>query len=261
MNRLKTELHGGMPLHGDDLRFIDDANRTAMSDILKSSYENYLAVVLHGCKVTEANGGYNVTEGAIFYNNEVWHVNAHYFPAPIPLYAEPNWCFTVKPGPLGSKNFFNGETYNVHEIRQAVLSMNPVSDQIASIPASLVIHADTLNKKRALLPANQASGVYEADGQQKPSDVVQQNNVVFIDAIYICNNLLNSALHVATLPADFRPKNQIRKLIQGYTASKNIALSCYIETSGKIYVQRLESFTLGGVESAIYLNLSFYRNI
>lgn len=264
MNKLKLNLEGGMPLNSNDLRFSQEAFTLAISDILKNMLGNQLAVILHGCELNPTATGYSISEGAIFYNNEVWHVFAHSISAPNPLPVEPFWIFTNAPGPEGSKTFLNGEVHNVHEVRTARLALNASLDyQVASIPASLVIRSEHIHSESIQLAPITSSGVQELPGRVKLSSVSRYRNLIEVAIGYSCSVYNNSPLHIATLPSGFRPLNYFEKLINVVIPSQlpnpNTIFLCKIQTDGKIIIQRVESASTGVSGAMINTSIMFFN--
>lgn len=261
MNKLNTSIPGGMPLTGDDLRFIDEAIRLALADIAKGIAPGQSAVIIHGCLITAASNGYNVTDGSIFYNDEIWHVQQHYFAAPNPMAVEPEWRFINAPGSLGTKTFFNGETYNVYEKRHAYLSLSGVDNQLFSLPASMVVRLSEIGKsKHTLTPV---SNVSEADGRVTVSSVSKNANIISVRAVFTAN-ITNTPVHVTTLPAAYRPADDLVKPIYGYVQGNlpipQMILLAYIGVDGRILIG--PSTPLGGstVSSVIHLNFTYFND-
>jgi hypothetical protein len=118
MNTIITTDTGGFPFMLDDIRFLDIANREAFSDAMRSMYGGIpgtdIGVILYGADP----GAGTATEGAIFYNNEIWHMDAHSFS--YTSNANVRACFTVAYAASGSRIFHNGNPHQVHQIRKVV---------------------------------------------------------------------------------------------------------------------------------------------
>jgi len=80
MNKLLTP-NGGMPLHGDDLQWIQDGTKEAIKGlfhIFSSPATGNL--ILSGCALIDNGGGnYTITEGYVLIAYEVCHVPNHSF--------------------------------------------------------------------------------------------------------------------------------------------------------------------------------------
>jgi len=119
MNRINTNYNGGFPLNLNDLRFNDDAIRLALRDIMRGLAGDQ-AVVIFGCQIVELETeNYQVSEGAIFYQGEIWHVYQHTVDYP----DVPNWAFYVSHDPDGNKMFKDGIQHNTYEVRNALLCL------------------------------------------------------------------------------------------------------------------------------------------
>lgn len=77
MNKLETNFNGGMPLVLDDLRFTEQAHRDAFKGIVSGLLQDYEAVILSGCNLTDDNDYYQVSAGIIATQDEVFNVEAH----------------------------------------------------------------------------------------------------------------------------------------------------------------------------------------
>jgi hypothetical protein len=116
MNRINTNYNGGFPLNLNDLRFTDDAVRLAFKDILRGFAGN-TPVVIFGCEATPIEPeGHTISEGAIFYQGEIWHVDEH----TIGEYGDaPDWAFYLTYDETGNKIFKDGIQHNTYELRKA----------------------------------------------------------------------------------------------------------------------------------------------
>ena len=92
MNKLINDFNRGFSLKNDDLRFVDSAVRLALSDLAKAVL-GVSARVMWGCEVSEHGAYIAITEGAIFYNGEIWHVYAHNVAVATPLAVPVYWAF------------------------------------------------------------------------------------------------------------------------------------------------------------------------
>ena len=84
MNKLQNDYNRGFSFKNDDLRFIDDAVRLALADLTKA-IGGTTSRVLWGCAVSEHINYITIAEGAVFWNNEIWHLPAHNLFATLPI--------------------------------------------------------------------------------------------------------------------------------------------------------------------------------
>ena len=248
MNRLKLDIRGGMPLHQEDIRFLDDSFRQVFTGISKSLLMPVEAAILWGCNIAQVSSGYSVSEGSIFYQDEVWHVSPHIMQSPIPMPDEPRWRFSSIPGPEGSRTFFNGETHNVHLIRQATLSLATVNGEVGSINVSLLPRLDQLDQSIALLTPIVSNGVVERSGRTTPNRVSKKRNMVYFDAAFSLS-LGNNSVQLTTIPVGFRPVNYIEIVVAGISSLLNeepfTSLMLSILPDGRVHIQRMRSLTQG----------------
>lgn len=243
MDRLKLELPGGMPLNLDDLHFEAIALRSALSDIVKSLYPGNIAIIMHGCEVSQTQTGLLVGAGAIFYNDEIWPVAQHHLTVPLPLHDEPFWVFSTQPGPCGTKTFFNGEVHNVHELRRCTMKLSGDESSIAAIPVSLVPYATRLNRKEVRLYPIAANGVIDLPNSNKRSYALRVSETVHVFLAYSFYLFSSEPLHITTLPISIYPSYLLEYLVNGYQPTyyqqPNVPILLKIHTDGKVTAQRI----------------------
>ena len=142
MNKLINDFNRGFSLKNDDLRFVDSAVRLALSDLAKAVL-GVSARVMWGCEVSEHGAYIAITEGAIFYNGEIWHVYAHNVAVATPLAVPVYWAFVGEFDASGVKLDKDLVSHNTYQIRKAIASL--VTDPagvIGFLPWSEVIPVD-----------------------------------------------------------------------------------------------------------------------
>lgn len=233
MNRLNTWQTGGMPLSLEDFRFLDNANRQALADIATSVYSGRPTVIMYGCRASSHEGGYLIEAGAIYHENEIWHVDQHFFVAPNPMPEEPFWIFDSSPGPEGSKTFYDGSVHNVHEVRKAYLSLSPSAN---SLPASSVVRYEDINKAQAKLFPNTSAGVRGAE-DGTPSLITKIGNIVSINASFICDQFNGNTLLITTIPEAYRYSGKLLYPVIGYSPSLGYVIYfCTITRFGELFI-------------------------
>ena len=114
MNKLDFTANGGIPLFLDDIRFLQNANRDAISGLFSFLPENKV-VVLSGLGVPQAPNNY-IEEGYVYWNREV------YFVPGIGDFSSINhllFDFTPTIDVSGNRQTATGNNISPHQIRAA----------------------------------------------------------------------------------------------------------------------------------------------
>lgn len=234
MNRIETNFNLGFDLVLEDYRFQDAAVRLAFADLAKALGSTG-PVILWGCNVTYAGTTATVTEGAIFYNNEIWHVYPHTFLVNDPLSGEPKWCFVVSYDPEGAKLDSELNPHNTYELRKAVGGLLSLP-----FPADVVNMSDTprvgFNYSTAVLPVE--SGVTSLG---EGSVVIKTGYLAMLEVSLQVNLASGTSIHVATVPEGMRPGRTIRGicLMRGATSTGKVLAAWSIASDGQVYVEKL----------------------
>lgn len=242
MNKLLTNITGGFPFTLDDLRFLDDANRLAVADIIKTIAGDG-PVILYGCGITDAGVNVSVAEGAILWQGEIWHVFPHSYIAPSPMPDAPQWNFVAVDDAAGSKVFENGVTHQVYQVRKAVGSYLPIDGALGSFSVDEVPRLSDEGTSSADLTWNAAA---ELPGRSRPSRSIRRGPVISIDAGMVLPMLGNTFLHIASITnSSHYPLETIEGLTPGLDnvdpTNPHAILMYKIDTDGKIYVKRMVS--------------------
>lgn len=254
MNKLINDFNRGFSLKNDDLRFVDAAVRQAIADAVKA--HNFTgSVIVWGCAVTVVGTTASVAEGAIFHNNEVWHVDAHTFVVPDPIVDSPNWCFITAWDAAGAKTDVDLAAHNTYQIRKAVGSMDDdvtgteSFESMEDVPRLSGIASSIVNLT--------SSAGAPRSGRSVACRAVKRGDMVTIDAGYDMLLLNNSFATVATIPSGYRPADVIEGLLSGYDnadpANPHIVLMYQISTAGDIKVKRMVAL---GSPAAVSFNLN-----
>jgi hypothetical protein len=259
MNKLLTDFTGGFPFLLNDLRFMDDAIRLAIKDIVTSVCGDG-PVILTGCQVTQQQTYVSVSEGAIFYQGEIWHVYPHNFAAPNPLIDMPVWAFITANGPEGSRTFENAESHQVHQIRKAVGSYLPIEGAVNNLFWDEVPRFSDVNNSTYNLTL-----VASADlpGRSSPSRSIRSGRIVSIDAGLSFPVLGSTFYHAATIQSQEHYPGEI---IEGITPATDnvdpmnpsVIVHYKIDTDGKIYVRRL-AHTASPTAASLRLNVQYLK--
>jgi hypothetical protein len=233
MNRLLTTDTGGFPFNLNDLRFIDDATRLALKDIMNSIVGDQ-ACYMHGCQVTpiEPGDGHHISDGAIFYQGEIWHVYEH----TLDYSGIPVWAFYTSNDPDGNKTFKDALQHNTYQIRKAILcptgSYPP--DTLYTLAADQVLElkdvfqgaglgAPTLLNSTTILPD---SNIYVRKSLNMATIHGQINNpYIILQGVTVLN-----------LPAGFRPVFPVSGYCPGNVAGTStiVMLRYQLGTDGNL---------------------------
>lgn len=115
-----------MPIKQGTLQFLQDAYKECIESILKGtiggSYSASTYYILHGCVNSGVGSNYNISAGAMFFNGEVYLVDAAVFTTSggqVPVMNVNTTQYTTNADPV---TFTNGVAYNIHDIRKIVIS-------------------------------------------------------------------------------------------------------------------------------------------
>lgn len=233
MNRIDTNINGGFPVTLNDLRFIDDAIRLALDDILKGLAGDQ-PVIIFGCTVSPLEqGDYQVSAGAVFYQGEIWHVYQHLL-----SYSQiPDWAFYLTYDPTGNKTFKDGIQHNTYEIRKAILcdSASHPGGTVYSIAADQVkFIKDVFLGDSVAVPTLEANTTILSGSTLK---VAKSNKRAILQG-QIRNSYISAFAHALTLPLSYRPVTAVSGFIPGKITgtSDYIMLRFKVDTDGKFWL-------------------------
>lgn len=200
MNRLDTTHLGGFPLALNDFRFIDDSVRLAIADLVNAVSGSESLVILYGCRMTNMGNYTSVSEGAIFYQGEIFHVFPHNFSGTT---SAPYLNLIIENDPTGSKTFFDGTQHQVYEIRKAVGSAAPIQGAITTFLVSNAVRLNAIQTEITLAD----SGVSLRPDRNIPCKAFLRNGLVTIDAGVLVSSSSgpSSENPIAVVPGGFRP--------------------------------------------------------
>lgn len=254
MNKLINTWNRGFSLKNDDLRFVDAAVRMALSDLAKG-FNSKNAIILWGCEVTVVGTVATVTEGAIYFLSEVFHVNPHTFVVPNPLTESPLWCAVAEWDAAGAKTDVDLQAHQAYQIRKVVGSMTAIAGQLGSALFDATSRIPDINLSSADIPL--------------PANVTLANN--YLDCkVMLLGGIVTlemgvamsapsappAATNIGTIPVGFRPRNYLNGICYGYTANGVKAMTYYVnKDSGVISVVTLDGSSMAG--ALCVLNISF----
>lgn len=253
MNKLLTNITGGFPFTLDDLRFQDDATRLAIADSIKTIAGDG-PVILYGCGLTIAGTTVSVSEGAILWQGEIWHVFPHNYAVPNPMPEAPHWNFITANDAAGSKVFEDGQTHQVYQVRKAVGSYLPLEGALGSV---YIDSAPRLNEVGNSTENLAMAAAAELPGRTNQSRSIKRGAVIGIDAGLSLLMLGNTFIHVATVAAAHRPVESIEGVTPGLDnidpLNPHVVLMYKIDPDGKIYIKRM---VLTGAMTAVSFKLN-----
>lgn len=208
MNQLVSTGQGGFPLFMNDIRYADDAVRLALADMARSmvgAINSGEAVILYGAD----HGQGSATAGLVYYNNELWHMEAHNFA--FQAIARVRICFVVENDQAGSRIFKDGSLQQVYQTRKAVLA------DVDSIPGSAIgnvqwMVAKTINNLSLAYGSPVMSSPAYVNRQGKSSNCIKLGRQVLLD-FGIQTNMAalytGSWSEIATIPNAYKPLSRV----------------------------------------------------
>lgn len=116
----------GMPVKSGSLQHIQDAAKEAIAQVVISrlvTYDPAATYILHGCVNSGSGQNFNISTGAVFFNGEIFLVDAASFIAAAGQTAIGNIVTTQFAAPNADPVLFtDGQSRNVHDIRKMVFS-------------------------------------------------------------------------------------------------------------------------------------------
>jgi hypothetical protein len=251
MNKLITDYNRGFSLKSNDLRWIDDSVRLAMADLCKGLGISG-PVILWGCNVTYSGTVATVTEGAIFFQEEVWHVSAHTFTVTDPV-GSPVWCFIISYHPDGAKldkDLAPHQTYQIRSCRGAQVGI--------PYPAETISFAEVprVENNYITAPLPLAGGVTGIGGE---STVIKSGRLAMIEVGVSVNVSAATSTLIATIPEGYRPLRTIRGvcLMSASTATSKSIAGWRITSDGQVYIDKIDDDQTGSWN--IYFSSELYR--
>lgn len=132
MNRLKTNIDGGFPLRLDDFRWTEEANKEALTGLVRALIGSEDGAKLYGCVVVDTEQGdvWTCSDGFIYMNDEIFYVAEQSIVNTGTLWFEELITYDAS----GNKTFEDASTNDTYEIRRAQLATG------ASAPANTLAY-------------------------------------------------------------------------------------------------------------------------
>ena len=142
----------GMPIKGGTLEHLQLAYQEVLNavaqNLIGKSMDATKCYILYGCVNSGAGQVYNISAGAVFFNGEVYLVDAASFTAPAGQVAVATIVTTQYVTNADPVLFTNGNTYNVHNIRKiqiaAGLAGSGVCDYSAFLETCYIVKSETV---------------------------------------------------------------------------------------------------------------------
>lgn len=253
MNKLINDFNRGFALKNDDLRFIDASIRQALADIAAVfPNSNTQACILWGCVVSSDVSAQtlSMSEGAILWAGEIWHLNAQVLSAPIPLPDMPFFCFKTTVDLAGGKldkDLVHHETYQVRDcfvnLTGAIQGniIGSVGFDVISRAKDLLIQSLTTTATAAISPLTPAT-----TGTVR---LRKMNGIVHVSGALSQQALPNSERIWFTLPEGYRPacamSGEMR--VQGATFSAHILWCLNLQGQFSVLLLSIEGTNDGPV--------------
>lgn len=255
MNKLITTDTGGFPYVLDDIRWEQDAYRTALLDF-SSAVRNSASAdcVLWGCIVTDNTTTYDVSAGAVIINGEIYHVTATTGVTKVALKRLAIQASTGTYDASGLKTFQDAVTHNTYEIRKANVVMESVLGEIelstmgaASIPLKpdyfALNYSGDVNEITLGNTAIDTTGSYYATNSivaaAEPVKYWKRGNMIEIKGGFSQNpaTSVTTRYKVGSLPSGYRPASPA--LVNGFAVNNAGKEWCLfeIEAGGDIYLR------------------------
>ncbi len=132
MDKLITINNGGMPFDLDDLRWIENGITESFKAIATGLNPNSLtAIRMFGAIASDAGSTFNVSAGAVFYDNEIWLVESHSV-AKLTVSGSWYWKQVITFDSTGSETFENGATVDTYQKRRLELTNSEIDGAAGS---------------------------------------------------------------------------------------------------------------------------------
>ncbi len=264
MNQLKTTDLGGFPFVLDDLRWTADGIKEAIAGhllpIIEFLGDSNSMIILNGCVATVTVDDFrHVSEGFIFWNNEVFHVPAQSVFSPDSENA--NLILETQFDVAGDKVTFLGGTINAYEVRtlKLVNDVTPITQNL------FFVH--TNNRYNDILKRIIASksetwrlftdykndniyGVGLTPVGQYRKYMKDIDGFVHLAGEKVYDDGISGEETICTLPVGNRPPSELTYPITLMTVTEPVFAIIKIKTNGEITISSVvESF-----QSSVYFN-------
>lgn len=120
--------NGFLPLTINHINFDTEALTNAVNSTAQSLNETKTAFILHGCVISGVGDDAVLSEGAIFYNGEIFQVDQQTFfnTSIVPIFYY-SFDLVESFAENSQKQYLNGNTYETRKIRKAALVQSPTT--------------------------------------------------------------------------------------------------------------------------------------
>jgi len=256
MNKFITTDTGGLPYVLDDIRWVEDSNREGISDIVKGIVDSGTTdFILWGCNITDNTTTFDVSEGAIVFDGEIYHLAAT---TGLTKVALQYLIFRPSTGTYdsdGLKTFQDAATHDTYEIRIATATIGAIPGAGSYIIASTQ-GASAIPEKRDQTFNNYIgsptkislgatsiddTGTYNSGGTiiaaTTPFKFWKRGRMVECEGGFAYTGGFTPIVTtlLGTLPAGYRPNSKI--MMNGYSYGSDSWCPIEINTSGEIYLR------------------------
>ncbi len=253
MNKIINDFTRGFSLKNDDFRFIDAAVRLALNDICTALGSN--SFILHGCVVSINGTTCSVTEGAIFFDTEIWHVAAHTFTVPDPLADAPYWCFTVSYDFTGAKLDKDLVSHDTYQLRKAVgYATNAAAGTVAAVQMDAMPAMMDVLLVRSYSQA--VNVVYPNNPTEGTVNIIKMIGIVTLRGDLTQTIDGGGFTQLFTVPQGFRLNAKLAGIAYAEKLSDNSSIMVYwkLNADGKFYVKASPMITEG---VKLFVNISY----
>lgn len=224
-------------------------------------------VVLYGCENSGSGSNYVISAGAIFFGNAIYRVAAATFTlggGQVAIVDTKNTYVTA--ADADPVTFTDGNTYNVHKIEAAQVkagtsgsgAFGDFVDLVRLVEAATAVGANGAGTACDLTANFDYGGTTTRLYYRKNRDGL----VTLSGLVYVNNGAgISVPSLIATLPTNYRPKNQAEVAVSwagGSFPGGKLAVITVL-TNGELYIGGLTSGTTLSDNDQIYVNISYYN--
>ena len=236
MNKLLIP-NGGMPFYGDDLNFVDAAQRDAFKGLLYEAAHLYSGnMILGGCVLSIGGSTFSVSAGYLMIDYEVC-----YFPGgswPVAGGATGFFSLAVNTDSGGLKSFANGSSQNTWQVRTASFNAGAIADGPLDYPVlkrySDAVEALMLSKVQ-MSTAFSMNNSWAKSGSSTPVLYKHFRQVNLIGDLLPGTLLTNSFTKITTLPVGFRPVQRLKTIQAAFSSTEYGNVMIDIFANGEVY--------------------------
>lgn len=251
MNRLLTP-NGGMPLHGDDLQFIQDAYKECFGGIVSAFSNASGNLILSGMEITVLNNTLSLTAGFVSIGNDIY-----YFPnqalTPVSTFSPLDDVYIVLDvayDPDGNDEFADLVSRDTHQVRRAKIIKSIGSAPLLGITLDGARRMkDAINDYVEIPNISESIHVNGGIYYNGFGAYVEAKKNKRFDVVTLSGRITGGETNgngAIKLPGGFRPSMEL-----AIPVAMNVApfiATAYIQPNGDIYFLSFPSVALGADE-------------